>query len=107
MLIEKTGQVDFRVVDNATGKTWVVYPRERLSAFQHRMLTTQPDMILSYAHYLEDEWSEKGHGDVSVYADSWASLNGRPRQRLIDPEVDLSARDEGWAHKTWIVPLRE
>ena len=107
MLIEKTDEVDFRVVDNATGKTWVVYPRERLSAFQHRMLTTQSDMILSYAHYLEDEWNEKGHPDVSVYADSWASLNGRPRQRLIDPEVVLSAQEEGWAHKTWIVPLEE
>ncbi len=51
MLIEKTGQVDFRVVDNETDRAWVVYPRKRVSGFQHRMLTTQPDMILSYAHY--------------------------------------------------------
>lgn len=107
MLIEKTGQVDFRVVDNETDRTWVVYPRERLSGFQHRMLTTQPDMILSYAHYLEDEWEDKGHLDVSVYADAWASLTGRPRQRFIDPEVDLSEQREGWENKTWIVPLEE
>lgn len=105
MLMEKTGQVDFRVVDNDSGESWVVYPRERLSAFQYRMMTTQPDMILSYAHYLEDEWNEQGHQDVSVYADSWASLNGRPRQRLIDPAVDLSVEKEGWGHKEWIVPL--
>jgi hypothetical protein len=106
MLIEKTGQVDFRVVDNDSGKRWVVYPRERLSAFQHRMITTQPDMILSYAHYLEDEWNDEGYDNVSVYADSWASLNGRPRQRLIDPDVDLAREQESWGYKDWIVPLR-
>jgi hypothetical protein len=105
MLMEKTGQVDFRVVDNDSGESWVVYPRERLSAFQHRMMTTQPDMILSYGHYLDKEWNDKGHEDVSVYADSWASLNGRPRQRLIDPNADLAEQREGWGHKEWIVPL--
>lgn len=107
MLIEKTGQVDFRVVDNETDKTWVVYPRERLSAFQHRMLTTQPDMILSFAHHLQREWNARGHADVSVYADAWASLNGRRRQRLIDPGVDLAKQREGWSNKTWIVPLED
>lgn len=106
MLIEKSGQADFRVVDKRDGRSWVVYPGERLSAFQHRMMSTQPDMILSFAHYLEDEWNENGHSDVSVYADVWASLNGRPRQRLIDPKVDLSHEREGWAHKDWIVPLQ-
>ena len=107
MLIEKTGQVDFRVVDNQDGKNWVVYPREHLSAFQHRMMSTQPDMILSFAHHLQEEWSEKGYPDVSVYADAWASLNGRRRQRLIDPEVDLTQEREGWKHKDWIVPLQD
>lgn len=105
MLTEKTGQVDFRVVDNEDARSWVVYPRERLSAFQHRMMTTQPDMILSFAHHLAQEWEAKGHSDVSVYADAWASLNGRRRQRLIDPDVDLSRQREGWRHKTWIVSL--
>ncbi len=105
MLIEKTGQVDFRVVDLDSEKSWVVYPREHLSPFQHRMLTTQPDMILSYAHHLEEEWKSRGYRDVAVYADSWASLNGRPRQRLIDPEVDLTKEREGWGNKSWIVPL--
>jgi len=105
MLMDKAGQVDFRVVDNRDGRTWVVYPRERLSAFQHRMMTTQPDMILSFAHHVQDEWNRSGHPDVSVYADAWASLNGRRRQRLIDPDVDLTQQRESWAHKTWIVPL--
>ncbi len=56
---------------------------------------------------IEDEWEDKGHADVSVYVDAWASLNGRPRQRLIDPNVDLAREEEGWGHKRWIVPLKE
>jgi len=107
MLMEKTGQVDFRVVDEPSGKRWVVYPRERLSPIQHRMMSTQPDMILSFAHHLHDEWKAKGYPDVAVYADAWASLNGRRRQRLIDPAVDLAREEEGWANKTWIVPLED
>jgi len=107
MLVEKTGQVDFRVVDNQDGKSWTVYPRQYLSSLQRWMMSTQPDMILSFAHHLKSEWNAKGHPDVSVYADAWASLNGRPRQRLIDPQVDLGRRNEGWGHKTWIVPLAD
>lgn len=105
MLAEKSGQVDFRVVDDRSGQTWVVFPRDRLTPFQHRMMSTQPDMILSFAHRLRDEWKKQGYADVSVYADAWASLNGRPRQRLIDPAVDLSQQEEGWAPKSWLVPL--
>jgi hypothetical protein len=107
MLIEKTGEVDFRVVDNQNGTSWTVYPRTHLSAIQHWMMSTQPDMILSFAHHLGEEWNAKGHADVSVYADAWASLNGRTRQRLIDPSVDLNRQSEGWGHKAWIVPLAD
>ncbi|MGB8330888.1 MAG: HTTM domain-containing protein [Polyangiales bacterium] len=107
MLMEKTGQVDFRVVDNQRGKSWTVYPREHLSALQHWMMSTQPDMILSFAHHLRRQWSAEGYPDVSVYADAWASLNGRRRQRLIDPNVDLGRRSEGWGQKDWIVPLAD
>ncbi|MGD8608975.1 MAG: HTTM domain-containing protein [Myxococcales bacterium] len=105
MLMEKTGQVDFRVVDDQSGKSWVVSPRQSLTPLQHRMMSTQPDMILSFAHHLEEAWKKQGYTNVSVYADAWASLNGRPRQRLVSPGVDLSRQREGWAPKTWIVPL--
>jgi hypothetical protein len=34
---------------------------------------------------------------VQVRADSWVSFNGRPRQRMLDPTVDLAAHDRGIA----------
>jgi len=107
MLMEKTGEVDMRVVDNVDGRSWTVYPRDHLTPFQYRTMSTQPDMILTFAHHLADEWHAQGHEDVSVYADAWAALNGRSRQRLIDPEVDLAAESEGWGAKIWIMPLEQ
>ncbi|MEM8609101.1 MAG: HTTM domain-containing protein [Myxococcota bacterium] len=105
MLMEKTGEIDMRVVDNRGGRTWMVTPRNHMTRFQYQEMSTQPDMILSYAHHLVEQWRDDGFDDVSVYADAWAVLNGRPRQRLIDPTVDLAKQQDGWAPKAWIVPL--
>ncbi|HCH62459.1 MAG TPA: gamma carboxylase [Deltaproteobacteria bacterium] len=104
MLIEKTGLVDFRVVDPNTGRQWTVLPSEHLSPIQHRLMRTQPDMIARFARHLAHEWSVREGVEVAVYADAYCSLNGRPTQRLVDPTVDLSvAPSELPDH--WIVPL--
>ena len=103
MLIEKTGTVEYRVV--ADDVTYRVFPGDELTALQHRQLRTQPDMILQYAHHLRDVAAARGEGRVQVYADAWASLNGRRAQRLIDPTIDLATvTDSLWA-APWIVPL--
>jgi hypothetical protein len=41
-------------------------------------------------------------GQVEVRAESFATLNGRPAQRLIDPHVNLA----GPLPPNWILPLR-
>lgn len=104
MLVEKNGQVDFQVRDPATGRTWVVHPREHLTPLQARMMSTQPDMILQYAHHLAASFREKGIDDPEVRADTWVALNGRPGRRLIDPDVDLARLSDGFAPKAWILP---
>ncbi|MAT24453.1 MAG: hypothetical protein CMN29_05680 [Sandaracinus sp.] len=104
MLVEKTAMVDFRVVDAAGGET-VVHPREILTPLQRRMMTTQPDMILSFAHHLRDRWAAEGRGEVEVYVDAWCALNGRRRQRFIDPEVDLARVEASLAPRDWVLPL--
>ena len=104
MLIEKTGLVDFRVVDRQTGRTRTVYPADHLSPVQHRLMRTQPDMIAQYARHLAHTHQAEHHTDVAVYADAFCSLNGRPTQRLIDPEVDLSVPESALPDH-WIVRL--
>ena len=104
MIIEKTGLVDFRVVDKDSGRRWVVHPSEHLSRVQHRLMRTQPDMIAQFARHLAREWQEKEGVEVAVYADAFCSLNGRTTQRLIDQTVDLSV-PESQLPEHWIVPL--
>jgi hypothetical protein len=106
MLIEKTATLDLRVVDGE-GRETIVHPREELTPLQLRMVPTQPDLILAYAHHVRDRFRADGHGEVRVYADGFASLHGRPRQRLVDPNVDLARAHDGVHDKPWIVPLVE
>lgn len=105
MLIEKTGMVELRVRDPATGRRWRIDPHADLTPLQVKMMSTQPQMILQYAHYVADQFARRGIPGVEVRADAWASLNGRRSQRLIDPDVDLADERDTLANKDWILPL--
>lgn len=104
LLNEKTGLVDFRVVEHGTGRVWRVMPRAELSPLQDTQMRTQPDLIRDYALHLQRVHRREGR-DVAVYADSWASLNGRPTQRMIRGEVDLTQPLAALEEQHWIVPL--
>jgi hypothetical protein len=106
MLVEKAGQVEFTVLTDADDRRYVVYPRELLTPLQYKMMSTQPDMIQQFAFHLQQTFAAQGHERVRVYADAWASLNGRPRQRLIDPSVDLVSEPWSLWPKRWILPLQ-
>jgi vitamin K-dependent gamma-carboxylase len=90
MLIEKTGDVELRVVDRATGQRFTVSPRDELSARQLAIMSTQPQMIIQYARHVAQRFERRGYRDVAVYADAFSSLNGRRTQRLLDPAYDLA-----------------
>jgi hypothetical protein len=64
-------------------------------------MSTQPDMMLAFAHELARRERAKGR-DVGGCADAWVTLNGRPPARLIDPGVDLARELDGLAPKAWI-----
>jgi hypothetical protein len=107
MLMEKDGVAEFRVSEPATGKRWVVSPGKYLSPYQVKMMATQPDMLLSFAHYLARDFAGQGHPGVEVRVDAFASLNGRPRQRLVDPTVNLAAVGPWDSVHGWVLPFRE
>jgi vitamin K-dependent gamma-carboxylase len=106
MLMEKDGVADFRVREPSTGRWWVVSPSEYLSPVQEKMMATQPDMLLTFAHYLAHDFAERGHPGVEVRVDAFASLNGRPRQRLVDPDVNLAAVSPWDSVSGWVLPFR-
>ena len=102
MVMEKAGQVDF-TVHAPDGRTWIVPPRRYLAPHQLGAFATRPEMILTLAHRIALDYAAEG--PVTVTADAWVSFNGRRRQRLIDPTVDLSRVDRWGGHRPWILPL--
>jgi len=106
MLIEKTGQVEYRVTATAPNRRFQVLPREELTPLQVKMLSTQPDMIQDYARHLARRFEAAGYRGIQVRTDAWVAFNGRPSQRLIDPNVDLASAPRSLAPKPWILPLR-
>ncbi len=127
MLIEKTARLEYDV-KLPSGASYRVVPERELTRLQYQMLSTQPDMILQYAHHLADEAraregeqararggdegqqhepSATRQGDVQVFARSWAALNGRPSQALVDPTVDLARVSRFTRAHRYVVPLGE
>lgn len=104
MLIEKTGVVDFTLVDRATGRRHPVRTRDYLTPQQEKAMAAQPDLLLAFAHHLARTQRERGR-DVAVVADSLMSLNGRPPARLVDPALDLGQTPETLGPRRWILPL--
>lgn len=106
MLMEKAGYAQFTVKDKS-GKVEFVNNTDFLTPLQEKMMATQPDMILQYAHILRNHYANKGFTDPQVYADSYVSLNGRIGRSLVDTSVDLAREKESFHHKTWILPLND
>ena len=104
MLVEKSGQVTFTVVDEQDGRRTEISNGDYLTRFQEKQLAIQPDFILQFAHHLAEEYRTKhGFAAPAVYADAYVSLNGRRARRFVDPSVDLAAVQDGWGNKDWIL----
>lgn len=104
MLMEKAGYTQFTVTD-ATGKRQIVNNNDFLTSLQEKMMSTQPDMILQYAHMLRDHYAARGFTHPHVYVDSYVALNGRTGKPLIAPDVDLAKQTDTFRHKSWITPF--
>ncbi len=104
MLMEKSGHAEF-VVKDATGKITAIDNREFLTPLQEKMVATQPDMLLQYAHILRDHFSKQGWQSPQVFVDSYVVLNGRLGRPLVDPLTDLALQEDSFQHKTWILPF--
>jgi vitamin K-dependent gamma-carboxylase len=104
----KTGKVYFKLRDTVSGRLWVVFPEEKLTASQYISFAVSPDMIWQYADFLKKHYRSKGINQMEIYAVSIASLNGRKTQALVDSTVDLAKiKWSHFRHSDWILPLEE
>jgi len=104
MVMEKSGVAGFIVRDPDSGRTWRVPATDYWTRYQSAMMATQPDMILEAAHVIAAEFRGRGVRAPEVRADVLVSLNGRPRRRLVDPEVDLAREPDAFGPYRWLLP---
>ena len=104
MLMEKSGAAYFTVKDKATHQRYEVTNAAYLTALQEKMMSTQPDMIVKYAHYLAKEYKKKGMQNPEVYGEVYVSLNGERSKLFIDTTVNLAQQRVGWQHYNWVLP---
>lgn len=104
MLMEKAGYASFKILDSKSGKRFYVDNLDFLTVQQEKMMSTQPDMILQYAHFLGEHFKSQGHENLEIYVESYVALNGKKSKPFIDPERNLLEIKEGFKHKEWILP---
>ncbi len=100
MLMEKAGLVFFHI-RNSEGKLMEVNGSNFLTMQQEKQMSTQPDMILQFAHHLQ-----KVYNTNEVFAEAYVCLNGRSSKILLDPKQNLAVIDESFANKNWVLAAR-
>ena len=107
MLMEKAGKAFFYVTDPATKRSSETMMDNDLTVNQEKMMATQPDMILQYAHYLKHKYQQQGIADPEIRVECYVTLNGSGSRLFIDKTVDLAKQEEGFKTKNWILPFEE
>jgi hypothetical protein len=101
----KVGEAVFTVTHPRSGRTWTVKPEDYLKSHQVMKMTTKPELILLFGHFLAEEKRREGYDNVEVRARVMVALNGRQPQLLVDPDVDLAKEQVSLLPARWIVPL--
>lgn len=105
MLMEKAGTAFFYIRDKTTGNEIEISNSEYLTAMQEKMMATQPDMLVDYAHFLKKEYEKKGFINPEVLAESYVTLNGKASQLIVNKKTVLSNEADNLKPKDWILPL--
>lgn len=103
----KVGRTTFVVTDPATGETWEFAGYGTVGNARFLVMQEIPALIYQYALELKRRMARAGHPGCEVRVESFATLNGRSRQRLIDPDVDLTVSPPRWGYYPWVLPLEE
>jgi len=105
MLMEKAGYAHFKVVNPENGQRFYVDNMKFLTRFQEKQMSTQPDFILEYAHFLENYYQNEGIQNPAIYVDSYVALNGRQSRPYVNHEIDLTEIRPSLKPRTWILPF--
>ena len=102
MLMEKNGYATFYVKNLKNDKEFEFDYHGILSPNQIKMMSTQPDMLLQFAHYIHDFYKKKNI-PTEVRAKVYVAVNGRDSKLLLDPETNLVKEEDSFLEKKWII----
>lgn len=103
MLDDKSCDAQYTVKDPATGQTWNAVPRVEIAGFQLRELAVRPDLLPQFARRLQTQWLHRHEvQNAQVFARIKCSLNSRPPQLLLDPELDLTQVERSLGPTEWV-----
>ncbi len=105
MLMEKAGMVTFHVKDG--DRIIEIRNSDYLTLQQEKQMSTQPDMILQFAHHLASVYKKQGWNSPEVYVESFVTLNGKGSRPFIRSNLNLAAERDGMKHKEWILPYNK
>lgn len=106
MLRAKAGSQTFTVVDANTGLSERVNKSSHLTRKQMRSLNTKPDFIWQFAQYLKKYYAQQDK-EVQVYVKGVVSVNGKPRQALVNDTIDLAnVKWQHFKHSDWLLPSK-
>ena len=116
MLMHKEGLAQFYIHDSKTGGEIEVMNSDYLTRKQEEQMSTQPDMLIQFAHHLQQEFKDKSLKinnqtyqikNPTVHANVYVTLNGRPSQLMISKNVDLSAQTYNLQHRDWLENFKD
>ncbi len=74
--------------------------------WQATKILLDPDMVMQFVQMNADELRSQGATNIDIRAIIPVSLNGRPPQLLIDPEVNLAQIERSLWPKTWVTDFQ-
>jgi hypothetical protein len=105
MLRAKSGFLRLRIINNKTGETKTINPKDYVTPNQNRRVGILPDITWQLIQVIKKDLSAQGWHDIQIYALSSCSLNGHKARPLIDPDYDLAkARWLVFGRNEWILP---
>ena len=105
--MEKNAVAYFYVTDLDANRTGEVMMNNYLTPNQEKMMASQPDMILQYAHFLKQKYMESGMKNPKITVESYVTLNGSGSRLFINKYVDLTKLSDSFENKWWILSPNE
>ena len=118
MLIEKAGYAQFFIHEPKMNRKMLIENQDYLTPQQEKMMATQPDMILQFAHFLSSEFKDstinESNGEIiylgenpKITAKVKVSLFNKGSKDFINSNVNLSNIKRGLKHKEWILKYED